>query len=78
LFLDPRQREQGQVLFQKSVGYEADGISVINADIREAGKAEAELRISSNVTEVASSSRNLFLNFTPMFLVAAYLAVLPS
>lgn len=53
LFLDPRQRERGRVLFEKSVEYEAEDISeVTNADIREAGRVEAELRISSIVTEV--------------------------
>jgi hypothetical protein len=79
LFLDPRQRERGRVLFEKSVEYEAEDISeVTNADIREAGRVEAELRISSIVTEVPPFITQSSSHLYSMSLVATYSAVLPS
>src|SRR5207248_3288551 len=52
-FWNPRQRKRGRVLFQKSVEYEAKDISeLIDDDIRETRRVEAELRINTRRKEL--------------------------
>ena len=58
---NPRQSERGQVLFQKSVEYDAKDISeLIDDDIREARRVEAELRINSRRKELQLYSERGF------------------
>ena len=64
-YRNPRQRERGRVLFQKSVEYEAKDISeLIDDDIREARRVEAELRINSGRKELQLySERGFYSNW---------------